>query len=114
YKRMKRRQAREYALQTLFQIDLTDIDVEEALANVLQESKEQSNEFLESLVFGYVNNSKQIDDMIQNNVENWTLERISNIDRAILRIAVCEMTQIEDIPDSVTINEAIEISKIYG
>ncbi len=111
---MKRRTAREYALQALFQMELADTEAREAIDNVLAEKNEESDAFLEELVFGYDNNKEQIDSIIRQNLENWTLERMGNVDRAILRVAVCEMTQMEDIPVNVTMNEAIEIAKIYG
>lgn len=111
---MKRRTAREYALQALYQMEIAGTEADEAIESVLSEKNENRDPFLEELVYGYEKNKEQIDAMIRQNLENWTLERIGNIDRAILRMAVCEMMQMEDIPVNVTMNEAIEIAKIYG
>ena len=52
--------------------------------------------------------------MIRDNLENWTLERLANIDRNLLRIAVYEMIHSEDVPVSVAMDEAIEIAKKFG
>lgn len=60
------------------------------------------------------NQSKKIDSLISQHASNWKIERISYIDRNILRIAIFEMIYIADIPPKVSINEAIEFSKVYG
>lgn len=111
---MKRREAREYAMKALFQIDLVDCDADFALQNIFDEEIIKSDSFLDELVYGYVNNRVEIDNLIVSNLANWKLERMGTVDRAILRVAVCEMTQMDDIPLNVTMNEAIEIAKVYG
>ncbi len=74
----------------------------------------KQNEFLESLVVGFVENKEVIDEAIRQNLKKWKLERISIVDRSILRVAVYEMKYMEEIPHNVTINEAIEIAKTFG
>lgn len=111
---MKRRTARERALQALYQIDLAQIEPKEAIMNVLEENNEKGSEFLESLVFGYIEHKEEIDTIIRQNLAKWKLERIGSIDRNILRVAVCEMKFIEDVPTTVSLNEAIEVAKVYG
>mgnify|MGYP001404124106 CR=1 FL=1 len=109
---MKRRTARKKALQALFQIDLADTPPAEAIQHVL--SDEEQDEFLNRLVFGTVKYQKEIDELIQSNLVNWKLERLANVDRAILRMAVYEMKYEPDIPYNVAIDEAIELAKIFG
>lgn len=111
---MKRRTARERAMQALYQMDITgELEPKVAVENTLDEG-EETNEFLESLVVGFVDNKEEIDATIRQNLKKWKLERISIVDRSILRVAVCEMKYMEEIPHNVTINEAIEIAKTFG
>ncbi|GLF89667.1 N utilization substance protein B [Bacillus safensis] len=109
---MKRRTAREKALQTLFQIDVSNIDPKEAITHALDE--QESDPFFEELVFGVLEHKDKLDDMISQHLVNWKLDRIANVDRAILRLSVYEMVYQEDIPVSVSMNEAIELAKLFG
>lgn len=65
---------------------------------------------------GVLNNQVSIDETIKQYLENWTLERIANVDRNILRLATYEMIygQADDVPVNVAIDEAVEIAKLYG
>ncbi|OJT61809.1 transcription antitermination factor NusB [Bacillus altitudinis] len=109
---MKRRTAREKALQTLFQIDVSNIDPKEAITHALDE--QESDPFFEELVFGVLEQKDKLDDMISQHLVNWKLDRIANVDRAILRLSAYEMVYQEDIPVSVSMNEAIELAKLFG
>lgn len=115
---MKRRLAREIALQTLFQLEFSDIDKNFArqAACTEREIKEDSNvEYLCSLIDGVLEHRAAIDERIAKSANNWKLERISAVDRNILRVAIYEMLYVaEPMKASIIINEAIEISKIYG
>jgi transcription antitermination protein NusB len=70
--------------------------------------------FAEALIFGTIENVRSIDEKIQACADNWTLDRISKVDLAILRVAAYELFYREDIPPIVTINEAIELSKLFS
>jgi len=109
---MKRRTAREKALQALFQIDLAQSDVQDAISSVLED--QPKDEYLDFLVVGAVENLENIDEIIKANLENWTIERLANIDRNILRIATFEMLKSTDVPVNVVMDESIEIAKAYG
>ena len=109
---MKRRTAREKALQALFQIDLAKTDVQDAISNVLEDQPKDA--YLEFLVVGAVDNLEKIDEILKANLENWTIERLGNIDRNILRIGTFEMLKSTDVPVNVVIDESIEIAKAYG
>ncbi|MDN4074698.1 MULTISPECIES: transcription antitermination factor NusB [Fictibacillus] len=110
---MKRRLAREKAFQSLFQIEVSDIQPEAAIAHVLEEG-EKEDEFLHSLVFGTVENKQEIDEIISNHLENWSFSRLANVEKAVLRLAVYEMQFLGDIPVNVSMNEAIELAKVFG
>jgi transcription antitermination protein NusB len=109
---MKRREAREKALQALFQIDLAKAEIDEAITSVLDDQK--SDEYFEFLVKGTVEKLSEIDSLLKENLEKWKIERLANVDRNILRLAVFEMIEEKDTPINVVLDEAIEIAKLYG
>jgi transcription antitermination protein NusB len=109
---MKRHTAREKALQALFQVDVGGIDPQEALRNVVE--GEEIDPFLRQLVEGVIDNQAEIDQMLRNNLEKWTLERVANVDRSILRMATYEMKYVDDVPLKVSMDEAIELAKKFG
>ena len=115
-KMKQRSRARELALQTLYQVDLTqDYDREriDAFLNG-QESEEEPREFARSLVYGTLANQEEIAAMIDEVTQNWALSRMAVIDRNVLRLAAHELLHREDIPPKVSINEAIEIGKRFS
>lgn len=109
---MKRRTAREKALQALFQIDVSEAEPGAAIDHVLEDAPR--NEFLNELVNGVVENKAAIDEAIKKNLENWTLERLATVDRNLLRLSVYELLFCKDTPPNVVIDEGIEIAKMYG
>lgn len=116
---MKRRLAREIALQTLFQFDFSDIAQEEALLAVCIErgvdETEEDLQYTRELITGVLNNKQAIDEAIIKYANNWKLERMASVDRNIMRVAIYEMFYAENaLTANIIINEAIEISKIFG
>ncbi|CAM3799969.1 transcription antitermination factor NusB [Mesobacillus zeae] len=110
---MKRRTAREKALQALFQIDISKAEPEDAISHVLDD--EQGDAYLTRLVEGFVENKDKIDDEIKLHLEKWTIDRLANVDRNLLRLGVFELMFCnEEVPGNVVLDEAIEIAKIYG
>ncbi|WP_419958925.1 transcription antitermination factor NusB [Psychrobacillus sp. BM2] len=107
---MKRRQARELALQALFQLDNHEISIGEAIGHVTEEQ----DSFLTQVVTGVVNHKEEIDASLTDKLENWSLSRLPKIERTVLRIAVFELLYTEETPAKVVINEALEISKVFG
>lgn len=107
---MKRRKARELALQALFQLDNHEISIEEAIGHVTDEN----NSFLTMLVSGVIENKEKIDASLVEKLENWSLSRLPKIERTVLRIAVYELLFTEETPAKVVINESIEICKVFG
>lgn len=108
---MKRREAREKVLQTLFQLENTELTIEEAMSHVLDG---QNDSFYEKLVRGTTEHLSQIDESLKAKLENWSLDRLPKIERTILRLAVFELLFMQDAPSKVIINEAIELSKTFG
>ena len=108
---MKRREAREKAVQTLFQLDNTELSVDEAINYIVEEP---ANRFYEQLVRGTVQNKEAIDEILTGKLEHWSLDRLPKIERTVLRIAVYELLFNEEVPHRVVLNEAIELCKIFG
>ncbi|MBM4140284.1 MAG: transcription antitermination factor NusB [Nitrospira sp.] len=114
---MKRRKAREYALQLLFQLDFKVEKLENRDLEAFWSDKKENTEvkkFAEELMRGTVNKLNEIDSMIGKAAENWVVQRMSAVDRNILRFAAYEILYRKDIPSAVTINEAIEIAKKFS
>ncbi len=114
---MKRRKAREYALQLLYSYDLSGNDIsKKALREFWQQHHHTKDirEFTEDLVFGTINNLKEIDELISSVTEHWDISRMAAVDRNILRYATYELLFRDDIPAAVTLNEAIEVSKKFS
>lgn len=110
--KMKRRMAREKALQAMYQIDISEADPAEALENVL--NGERPDEFLQVLVEGTLENLQEIDQEISKHLERWSIDRLAKVDVNILRLGVYELLFNKDVPQNVVINEAIEIAKNFG
>ena len=119
---MGRRQAREVALEVLFQIDLCHSSVEDALsfaiANAGSEDKGlacKAIDYAEHLVNGTLQHLKEIDALLEAKSQGWTLARMATVDRNLLRIAAFEMIfSEENIDVGIAINEAVEIAKQYS
>jgi N utilization substance protein B len=114
---MKRRQAREYALQILFQIDFTEKKLDRKDLDEFWSDKKENREireFAEELAKGTLEKLEEIDAIVEQLAENWILRRMAAVDRNILRFAAFEILYRRDIPSAVTINEALEIAKKYS
>lgn len=111
---MKRREAREKIVQCLFQLDMTDNEPREALNSVLDYTSNEDTSFVEESVIHTWQNREEIDLEIKKYLTGWDLERIANVDRAILRLAVYEMLYRSDIPPHVSVNEAVELTKVFS
>ena len=121
-----RRRAREYALQALFQMDLTGISGDDALASLWaglldpdgvgegRPAEDDEVSFASRIVVGVGKDRERLDTLIESCSTNWRLTRMPVVDRNILRMACYELTAFDEIPGSVTINEAIELAKRFG
>ncbi|MEW6116346.1 MAG: transcription antitermination factor NusB [Nitrospirota bacterium] len=129
---MKRRTAREYALQFLYRIDFVNVpegsartfDLEtdsaalrediNAFWEEVEDKDPEIKAFAEGIILGTIGNLAVIDALLQKVAEKWKLSRMATIDRNILRFATYELLFRKDIPSAVTINEALEIAKKYS
>lgn len=114
----KRTQAREFALQILYRLDLNRASVEEVLDDFLKEKESGSDPdvraYTQRLVEGTMKNLKDMDAIIERYAENWKIDRMAYVDRNILRLSTYELCRLEGIPSKVAINEAVELAKRYG
>lgn len=112
----QRRKVRKVLLTILYINDLVGIPIDEVVKEVLKKVKlnEKNLEFLDKLIGKIKENKNTIDKTIKKHLINWEFNRLSYIDRAILRIATCELLYFEDIPPKVSINEAIELAKEFS
>jgi N utilization substance protein B len=112
----QRRKAREVALQVLYELDVLKVDVNEALDLFWEnfDAPEEARLFSCLLIEGTWQNIEEIDSLISSCSENWSIARMSKVDRSILRMAVFELLYCRDIPPKVTLNEAIDLGKVYG
>lgn len=111
--KITRRKSREKAVVLLYQKDLLKKNTDDLIKNDRLVGKE-FDDFSLRLINGVGNNIDEIDSIIKETVENWSLDRIAVIDRNILRIAIYEMLYEDDIPLKVSVDEAIEIAKNLG
>ncbi len=111
-----RRRAREIALQVLYQLDIRPGEPQEALDLYFENFRpsEKAREFCQRLIEGVRQNRQEIDRLLEENAENWTLNRMAVVDRNILRVATFELLHCPDIPFKASLNEAIELAKKFG
>lgn len=115
----KRTKAREFALQILYQLDITDDTPGVALGVFWQALAEENisqeiKDFTEQLVRGVIQNLTTINAKIAKYATNWQLQRMAVVDRNILRLGCYELAFRDDIPPKVSINEAVDIAKKYS
>lgn len=111
-----RRRAREFALQMLFQLDVTGATPPEIFRHFWtdQHVDDATRAFSERLVSGVHEQREQTDRMIARCAEHWRIERMAVVDRNVLRIALYEMLHDPRTPPAVAIDEAIEVAKKFG
>ena len=113
---MNRKLAREMAVCFLFQVEFQKENIKEQVEDFLDsygDVKYDKDYFLEA-INGVMNSLKEIDEIIESKAKGWTIDRIAKMDLPILRVAIFEIRHREDIPVSVSINEAVELAKKFG
>ncbi|MGE7365685.1 transcription antitermination factor NusB [Desemzia incerta] len=120
---LTRRDIREKALQSLFQLsaneDLSkEVAMQKALANHTEDKDELEDveipSYLNELVSGVIEQQQMIDSKINSHLKNWSINRLAKTDLLVMRIAVYEMLFVEEVPNKVALNEALEIIKRYS
>ncbi len=112
-----RRKAREIALQILFQADVGNLPIDEAIEATLTDLPELDKDirnYAIRLAKGTWAQKRSLDEQIQSVALRWTIDRMAAIDRNLIRMALYEMLYMPDVPYRVAINEAVELAKEYG
>ncbi len=123
---MSRALAREDAFKLVFEMKISDISADDAL-NYLYKTVEKSNEmwaqdfvsvasrkYIEDVVKGVVEKEEEINEIITSKLKDWTIQRISKVNLALLQLSIFEIKYMDDIPYKVSANEAIKLAKEYG
>ena len=112
----KRRSSRELALKFLYQSELNKGNIAEQMELFLERNSSQGEvgDFMKELVGSILEQIKEIDEIVQKFSDNWVLDRMTVIDRNILRMGTCELLFNFSTPPKVVINEAVDIAKKYG
>ena len=112
----KRHQARELALKTLFQLEVSDDDPDEVLHYHADEGAATPDvaNFASQLVRGVIDNRDRLDSILSEASEHWKLGQMAKVDRIILRIAAYEIAIAHDVPVRAAINESIELAKTFS
>lgn len=111
-----RTKARGFALQVLYEYDLTGHPIGEIIETRLSEENmdERIQEFSREIILGVIPIIDRLDNIVAEHAPEWPMDQVAVIDRNILRIALWEFAVSEITPTKVAINEAIELAKIYG
>lgn len=111
---MTRKKAREEAFILIFEKVFNDCSVEEILEIASEVRDLEPDDYIKAVFSGVYSNTEEIDALISDNTVGWKISRISKTALAILRLAIYEIKFMEDIPVSVSINEAVELAKKYA
>ncbi len=111
---MKRSQSRELAFVLLFEKTFSDCTLDEIIDNANMARNIEADKFALSLARGVDKHIDEIDSLISEYSHKWSKGRISKVALSVMRLSVCEMKYVDDVPISVSINEAVELAKKYG
>ena len=115
---MSRKESRQKAMEILFSMELTKDNPQEALENYLDNYEGDKEvldiKYIQDILEGVYENKNSIDELISANLIKWKIDRISKVNLCILRLAIFEAKNLEDVPEKVALNEALEICKIYS
>ncbi len=112
---MTRREAREQAFMVLFEKTFFEnVSISEIVSNAQEAELIKINTFADVILKAVENNIEVIDGVIAENARKWSIERLPKVSLAVLRLAIGEMKFVDDVPASVSVNEAVELMKKYG
>lgn len=110
-----KRKAREQAFIILFEKSFnSELTIDEILNIAIESEVIEKNKMTADIVRKAEEHIDEIDGVIEKNLKGWSKQRISKVSLALLRMAVCEMKYFDKVPVGVSINEAVEICKVYG
>ena len=112
----RRRLTREKILQVLYAYEISKEPIALILEAHLEELKSEKEdfEFAQKLVYEVIRNQEELENYIKRKVAHWEFDRIAVIDKILLSMGICELLYFPDIPPKVTINEAIEVAKVFS
>ena len=112
---MNRREARRAAFELLFETEFKSTEAREDIFDLSLEVREiEANPYIKSVYFGVAEHLEEIDALIGKHAKGWKTARISRVSRSILRLSIFEMRYLsDDVPASVSINEAVELCKTF-
>ncbi len=111
---MTRKQAREEAFILIFEKEFNNDTLEDIISLAEEVRDIKPDEYVKKVFFGVFDNLEKIDDVISHNAVGWSIKRITKTALAILRLAIYEISFYDEIPVSVSINEAVELAKKYA
>ncbi|WP_053957127.1 transcription antitermination factor NusB [Inediibacterium massiliense] len=112
---MNRKLAREMVMKLCFQMDIQNDFSEEMIEKFLKDLPENDQEnYIKKVATSFISNKEKIDQLIEKHSKGWKINRLAKVDLTILRIAITEIYYIEDVPEVVSINEAVELSKKFS
>lgn len=112
--KLTRRESREIAFTLLFEWSFKENSLDEIIENAITAREITVDSFARELVSKTVENREELDLLIEQYSQGWKLQRISKTTLAVLRMSFCELIKCGDIPEGVTINEAVELVKKFG
>ena len=111
---MNRRESREKVLGLLFELEYNKGEMAEDVIHYAEQCRDfERNEYISNVFFGAYEKLGELDEIIEKHAVGWKKERMSGVSLAIMRLAVYEILFADDIPDAVSINEAVELAKTY-
>ncbi len=111
---LKRKQSRENAFILIFEKIFNDLPADDILDQAVNFREFETDTYCEEVFRGVYENVGEIDALISENAKGWTIDRISRVALAVLRLAIYEINYRDDIPVSVSVNEAVELCKKYA
>lgn len=114
---MKRKKSRELAMKLLFESSINEKEIDEAIQDYIENNENTEDldfDYIKMILNGIKENKVFLEDKIERSLTNWKITRLPKVNLAILKIACYEIFFSEDIPDKVSINEAIELAKKYS
>lgn len=111
---LNRTAARELAFELIFEKNFRDESITEIIANAIEAREIVDDDFAKNTAINVFENIDEIDSLISANLQGWTINRISKVALAVLRLSVYEIKFSDEVPVSVSINEAVELAKKFG
>lgn len=112
---VKRSEVREWVMKLIYSMDINNTLEAPSIASYVEKMElDDTDGFISNALHSIVLHREELDNRIDEHLKGWQIERLARVDHAILRVAVNEMLYNPQIPVSVSINEAIELSKKYG